>query len=46
MEVTPRDPDKPDPHNIPGPDGLTDYQRWGREGTPAREAKKRKAGGQ
>ena len=29
MNVTPRDPGKPDPHNIPGPDGLTDYQRWG-----------------
>jgi hypothetical protein len=39
MTVTPRDPGLPDPHNIPGPDGLTDYQRWGAEGTPAREAK-------
>ena len=30
----------PDPHNIPGADGLTDYQRWGALGTPAREANK------
>jgi RHS repeat-associated protein len=33
----------PDPnaaHNIPGPDGLTDSQRWGKMGTPAREANK------
>ena len=42
MIVTPRDPRAPDPHNIPGPDGLTDYQRWGAEGTPAREAKKKR----
>ena len=27
---TPRDPGLPDPHNIPGADGLTDYQKWGR----------------
>ena len=40
MHVTPRDPGLPDPHNIPGPDGLTDYQRWGAEGTPARQAKR------
>jgi hypothetical protein len=40
MTVTPRDPGKPDPHNIPGPDGLTDYQRWGALGTAAREANK------
>ncbi|MEI7728031.1 MAG: RHS repeat-associated core domain-containing protein [Verrucomicrobiota bacterium] len=40
MTVTPRDPGAPDPHNIPGPDGLTDYQRWGALGTPAREANK------
>jgi hypothetical protein len=39
MTVTPRDPGVPDPHNIPGPDGLTDYQRWGAEGPPARDAK-------
>jgi len=38
MAVTPRNPDLPDPHSIPGPDGLTDYQRWGALGTPAREA--------
>ena len=38
MHVTPRDPGLPDPHAIPGPDGLTDYQRWGAEGTPARQA--------
>jgi RHS repeat-associated protein len=38
MEVTPRDPGAPDPHNIPGPDGQTDYQRWGAQGTPARIA--------
>jgi hypothetical protein len=30
MTVTPRDPGLPDPHNIPGSDGLTDYQKWGR----------------
>jgi RHS repeat-associated protein len=41
MKVTPRDPSAPDPHNIPGPDGLTDYQRWGALGTPAREANKK-----
>ena len=40
MKVTPRDPGAPDPHNIPGPDGKTDYQRWGAEGTPAREARR------
>jgi RHS repeat-associated protein len=38
MTVTPRDPGTLDPHNIPGPDGLTDYQRWGALGTPARQA--------
>jgi hypothetical protein len=38
MTVTPRDPGAPDPHNIPGSDGLTDYQRWGAQGTPARQA--------
>jgi len=38
MHVTPRDPGLPDPHNIPGADGLRDYQRWGAEGTPARNA--------
>ncbi len=37
MTVTPRNPGAPDPHNIPGPDGLTDYQRWGAEGTPRAE---------
>jgi len=41
MVVTPRDPGAPDPHNIPGPDGLTDYQKWGAEGTPARLANKK-----
>jgi hypothetical protein len=40
MDVYPRDPGAPDPHNIPGADGLTDYQRWGALGTPAREANK------
>jgi len=39
MVVYPRDPST-DPHNIVGEDGLTDYQRWGAEGTPAREARK------
>ena len=29
MKVTPRDPATPDPHSIVGPDGLTDYRRWG-----------------
>ena len=43
MTVTPRDPLGVDPHTIPGPDGLNDYQRWGALGTPAREAN-RKAG--
>lgn len=34
------------PHNIPGPDNLTDHQRWGSMGTIAREAnKKRRLGG-
>jgi RHS repeat-associated protein len=42
MVVTPRDPASPDPHNIPGPDGLTDYQRWGAQGTPAREANRKR----
>jgi RHS repeat-associated protein len=36
MVVYPRDPGGPDPHNIRGPDGLTDYQRWGALGPPAR----------
>jgi hypothetical protein len=40
MKVYPRDPCKPDPHNIPGDDGLTDYQRWGAQGTPARQVNK------
>jgi hypothetical protein len=40
MRVKPRDPGLPDPHNIPGSDGLTDYQRWGALGTPARVGKK------
>jgi RHS repeat-associated protein len=34
----------PDPnaiHNIPGPDGLTDAQRWGAMGPPARGKRKR-----
>jgi hypothetical protein len=44
MTVTPRDPGLPDPHNIPGEDGLTDYQKWGALGTPAREANKLKGG--
>lgn len=39
MIVYPRDPGAPDPHNIPGEDGLTDYQRWGALGPPARQAK-------
>jgi hypothetical protein len=30
-----------DPHMIPGPDGLTDHQRWGRQGTLERERRKR-----
>ena len=38
MTVTPRNSGLPDPHNIPGPDGLTDYQRWGALGTAARKA--------
>jgi hypothetical protein len=42
MKVTPRNPGLPDPHNIPGSDGLTDYQRWGALGTPAREANKKR----
>jgi RHS repeat-associated protein len=29
------------PHSVPGPDGLTDHQRWGALGTPAREARRR-----
>jgi len=41
MIVTPRDP-ATDPHMIRGSDGLTDYQRWGSGGTPAREANKAK----
>ncbi len=40
MRVTPRDP-ATDPHNLPGSDGLTDYQRWGAEGTPARGANRK-----
>jgi RHS repeat-associated protein len=39
MDVYPRDPST-DPHMVPGPDGLNDYQRWGALGTPAREQKK------
>ena len=39
-DVTPRNPGLPDPHNIPGSDGKTDYQRWGSLGTPARKKKK------
>jgi hypothetical protein len=38
MTVTPRDPGALDPHNIPGADGLTDYQRWGALGTAERIA--------
>jgi len=38
MNVYPRDPGAPDPHNIPGPNGLTDYQIWGALGTAARIA--------
>lgn len=38
MNVYPRDPGAPDPHNIPGPSGLTDYQIWGALGTAARLA--------
>ena len=38
MTVYPRDPGAPDPHNIIGPDGLTDYQRWGALGAAARKA--------
>jgi hypothetical protein len=38
MNVYPRDPGAPDPHNIPGPNGLTDYQIWGALGTAARLA--------
>lgn len=40
MVVEPRNP-ATDPHSIPGADGLTDYQRWGSEGTPARKARKK-----
>jgi RHS repeat-associated protein len=39
MNVVPQDPDGVDPHSIVGPDGLTDYERWGAMGTPARKAK-------
>ena len=31
-------PDPNAPHNVVGPDGLTDAQRWGRMGPPARRA--------
>ena len=34
-------PDPNAPHNVPGPDGKTDAQKWGAQGTPAREAKKK-----
>jgi hypothetical protein len=37
--VEPQDPNGLDPHNIPGPDGLTDYQRWGALGPRARGVK-------
>jgi hypothetical protein len=40
LKVTPRDPGAPDPHNIPGEDGLTDYQKRGALGPRARKAKK------
>ncbi len=36
LYVVPQDPGGPDPHNIPGPDGKTDYQRWGELGPAAR----------
>jgi len=36
MHVEPQNPSAPDPHNIPGPDGLTDYQKWGALGPKAR----------
>ena len=39
MFVEPQDPNGPDPHNVVGPDGLTDYQRWGALGPAARNAK-------
>lgn len=42
LKVTPRNPAAPDPHNIPGPDGKTDYQRWGALGPQAREEKRKK----
>jgi len=37
MNVEPQSPSSPDPHNIVGPDGKTDYQRWGALGPPARQ---------
>jgi len=40
LQIEPQNPLGPDPHNIPGADGKTDYQRWGALGTPAREANK------
>lgn len=40
MVVVPQDPNGPDPHNVAGPDGLTDYQRWGALGPSARDANK------
>lgn len=30
------------PHMVPGPDGLTDHQRWGAQGAAARDANKQK----
>jgi hypothetical protein len=42
MNVVPQDPNGIDPHNVVGPDGLTDYQRWGAQGTPARQANQSK----
>ncbi len=38
MHVEPQDPKGPDPHNIPGPDGKTDYQKWGAQGAAARQS--------
>lgn len=40
MYVVPQNPNGPDPHNIPGPDGKTDYQIWGAQGAAARNANK------
>lgn len=36
MNVTPQDPDGPDPHSVPDENGQTDYQKWGSMGGQAR----------